>query len=116
MLLFTVCLLLSALALMALPGLAVGAEPKAPLANYPTAQETQQHCPYDLVVCVFAATRPIRRGHGRREVRSERVAGWRMRAMGRKAVISPYFGKPELGEGLCGARFYGFSALPPPYS
>jgi hypothetical protein len=52
MLLFTVCLLLSALALMALPGLAVGAEPKAPLANYPTAQEAQQHCPDDLVVCV----------------------------------------------------------------
>jgi hypothetical protein len=36
--------------LMASPGLAVAADPKMSLANFPTAQEAQQHCPDDLVV------------------------------------------------------------------
>jgi hypothetical protein len=39
-----------ALAFVALPGVAIAAEPKSPLANFPTAQEAQQHCPDDLVV------------------------------------------------------------------
>ena len=51
--------LLSALALLALllPGFAASTEPKAPLANYPTAQEAQQHCTDDLVVWLDPPTR-----------------------------------------------------------
>jgi hypothetical protein len=51
--------LLSALALLALllPGSAASTEPKVPLANYPTAQEAQQHCPDDLVVWLDPPTR-----------------------------------------------------------
>ena len=49
--------LLTSLALMALPGVAIAAEPKAPLANFPTAQEAQQHCPDDLVVWLDSPTR-----------------------------------------------------------
>jgi hypothetical protein len=48
---------LFALALMALPGLALAAEPKAPLSNFSTAQEAQQHCPDDLVVWLDTPTR-----------------------------------------------------------
>jgi hypothetical protein len=40
-----------------LPGLAITAEPKAPLADFPTAQEAQQHCPDDLVVWLDLPTR-----------------------------------------------------------
>jgi hypothetical protein len=51
--------LLSAMALLALLllGFAVGAEPKTPLANYPTAQEAEKHCPDDLVVWLDLPTR-----------------------------------------------------------
>jgi hypothetical protein len=51
--------LLSALALLALllPGFAVGAGPRTPPANYPTAQEAQKHCPDDLVVWLDLPTR-----------------------------------------------------------
>jgi hypothetical protein len=48
---------LPALALAALPGFAIAAEPKSPLANFPTAQEAQQHCPDDLVVWLDPPTR-----------------------------------------------------------
>jgi hypothetical protein len=48
---------LSSLALMTLPGFAVAASPATPLANFPTAQEAQQHCPDDLVVWLDPATR-----------------------------------------------------------
>jgi hypothetical protein len=53
----SVRLLLTALALMASPGLAVAADPKVPLANFPTAQEAQQHCPDDLIVWLDLPTR-----------------------------------------------------------
>jgi hypothetical protein len=46
-----------ALALVALPGFAIAAEPKSPLANFPTAKEAQQHCPDDLVVWLDPPTR-----------------------------------------------------------
>jgi hypothetical protein len=48
----------SALALttLLLPGCATAA-PVAPLANFPTAQEAQQHCPTDLVVWLDLPTR-----------------------------------------------------------
>ena len=57
--LFSVRRLVSVLALAALllPGLAVAAAPTAPLANFPTAQEAQQHCPDDLVVWLDPPTR-----------------------------------------------------------
>ena len=50
------CRFPSALALMTLllPGFAIGA---GPLANFPTAQEAQQHCPTDLVVWLDLPTR-----------------------------------------------------------
>jgi hypothetical protein len=44
------------LALMTLPGFAI-AVPAAPLADFPTAQEAQQHCPDDLVVWLDLPTR-----------------------------------------------------------
>ena len=47
---------LSALILMLLPGFAIAA-PAAPLANFPTAQEAQQHCPDDLIVWLDLPTR-----------------------------------------------------------
>jgi hypothetical protein len=53
----SVRLLLTALALMASPRLAVAADPKASLANFPTAQEAQQHCPDDLIVWLDLPTR-----------------------------------------------------------
>jgi hypothetical protein len=50
---------LSSLALMTLllPGFAIAAPAAAPLANFPTAQEAQQHCPDDLVVWLDLPTR-----------------------------------------------------------
>jgi hypothetical protein len=49
--------LLSALALMSQPGLAVAASAVTPLVNFPTAREAQQHCPDDLVVWLDLTTR-----------------------------------------------------------
>jgi hypothetical protein len=51
--------LLSSLALITLllPASAVAAPSAAPLANFPTAQEAQQHCPTDLVVWLDLPTR-----------------------------------------------------------
>ena len=40
-----------------LPGLALAAPSAAPLANFPTAQEAQQHCPDDLIVWLDKPTR-----------------------------------------------------------
>jgi hypothetical protein len=40
-----------------LPGFAVAAPSAAPLANFPTAQEAQQHCPDDLIVWLDLPTR-----------------------------------------------------------
>ena len=50
---------IAALALIALllPDLVVAASPTAPLANFPTAQGAQQHCPDDLVVWLDPPTR-----------------------------------------------------------
>jgi hypothetical protein len=50
---------LSSLALMTvlLPCFAIAAPFTAPLANFPTAQEAQQHCPTDLVVWLDLPTR-----------------------------------------------------------
>jgi hypothetical protein len=53
----SVRLLLTALALMASPGLAVAADLGASLANFPIAQEAQQHCPDDLIVWLDLPTR-----------------------------------------------------------
>jgi hypothetical protein len=53
---------LTALALMASPGLAVAADPEASLANFPTAQEAQQHCPDDLIVWLDLPTRTYHTG------------------------------------------------------
>jgi hypothetical protein len=48
----------SSLALMTLPGFAIAAPAAVvPLANFPTAQEAQQHCPDDLVVWLDIPTR-----------------------------------------------------------
>jgi hypothetical protein len=50
-------LLLTALALMASLGPAVAVDPKVSPANFPTAQEAQQHCPDDLIVWLDLPTR-----------------------------------------------------------
>jgi hypothetical protein len=46
-----------ALMTLLLPGLALAAPSAAPLANFPTAQEAQQHCPDDLIVWLDKPTR-----------------------------------------------------------
>jgi hypothetical protein len=59
MLLASMRRVIAALALIALllADLAVAASPTTPLANFPTAQEAQQHCPDDLVVWLDPPTR-----------------------------------------------------------
>jgi hypothetical protein len=59
----------SSLALMTLPGFAIAAPAAVvPLANFPTAQEAQQHCPDDLIVWLDISTRTYhyrgQRGYG----------------------------------------------------
>jgi hypothetical protein len=48
---------LSSLTLMAMPGVAFAAPSAEALANFPTAQEAQQHCPDDLIVWLDLPTR-----------------------------------------------------------
>jgi hypothetical protein len=45
---------------MLLPGLAIAAGPEAPPANFPTAQDAQQHSPDDPVVPLDPPTRTYR--------------------------------------------------------